>query len=414
MNALRGWLRKRLADTLAKRLFLLMWVALVVSHLVAFAVINLALGMGGSAARPPPFPSLPPGPSVLQGGPQGMRQPGGGEPRPPDPFDLGGPDRRWGERQDDFMEGPGNGPGRLDQGGGPRHGFSLPTEYLLLDYGIRLLIIALAAALGARWVARPMADLVKASRELGPALDSAQQRLPLLDEHEGTVEVREAAHVFNTMAQRLKRQFVERGLMVAAISHDLRTPLARLRLETEMSVNDEVAREHMVADIVQLDATIDKFLDYARPDHVTLTPVNLHAVISSCVYAVQDHRELQITMQVPEDLNVLADEVERGLDRTRRSGLGASEAAMTQAQQNLLQGIGTNLGQFGAGQQRTALDAAGQQAALGKLSQIAHQQAAIMAYNDAFHFVGLALGISMIAVLLTRALPPGTTGGAAH
>ncbi|MBC9250065.1 EmrB/QacA family drug resistance transporter [Pseudomonas alcaligenes] len=55
-----------------------------------------------------------------------------------------------------------------------------------------------------------------------------------------------------------------------------------------------------------------------------------------------------------------------------------------------------------------------QQAALGKLSQIVHQQAAIMAYNDAFHFVGLALAISMIAVLLTRALPPGTTGGAAH
>ncbi len=68
--------------------------------------------------------------------------------------------------------------------------------------------------------------------------------------------------------------------MLAGISHDLRTPLARLRLETEMSVADEVAREHMVADIVQLDATIDKFLDYARPDHVTLTPVDLHGVVS--------------------------------------------------------------------------------------------------------------------------------------
>jgi two-component system osmolarity sensor histidine kinase EnvZ len=66
----------------------------------------------------------------------------------------------------------------------------------------------------------------------------------------------------------------------------------------------------MVADIVQLDATIDKFLDYARPDHVTLNPVNLHAVVSSCVYAVQDHRELQISMAVPEGVYVLADEVE--------------------------------------------------------------------------------------------------------
>ncbi len=55
-----------------------------------------------------------------------------------------------------------------------------------------------------------------------------------------------------------------------------------------------------------------------------------------------------------------------------------------------------------------------QQAALVKLSEITHQQAAIMAYNDAFHFVGLALAISMIAVLLTRALPAGATGGATH
>ena len=93
-----------------------------------------------------------------------------------------------------------------------------------------------------------------------------------------------------------------------------------------MSVMDDIAREHMVADIVQLDATIDKFLDYARPDHVTLTPVNLHAVVSSCVYAVQDHRELQITMHIPEDLNVLADEVELArvisnlLENARRYG----------------------------------------------------------------------------------------------
>ena len=51
------------------------------------------------------------------------------------------------------------------------------------------------------------------------------------------------------------------------------------------------AREHMVADIDQLDAIIDKFLDYARPDHMAVTLVNLHAVVSSCVYAVQDHRD---------------------------------------------------------------------------------------------------------------------------
>jgi DHA2 family multidrug resistance protein len=53
-------------------------------------------------------------------------------------------------------------------------------------------------------------------------------------------------------------------------------------------------------------------------------------------------------------------------------------------------------------------------AALAKLSEITHQQAMIMAYNDAFHFVGLAMAIGMVAILLTKALPAGATGGAAH
>ncbi|PKM25978.1 MAG: EmrB/QacA family drug resistance transporter [Gammaproteobacteria bacterium HGW-Gammaproteobacteria-12] len=56
-----------------------------------------------------------------------------------------------------------------------------------------------------------------------------------------------------------------------------------------------------------------------------------------------------------------------------------------------------------------------EQAALAKLSEITHQQAAIMAYNDAFHFIGIALGVSMLAILLTRKLPQNMAGaGAAH
>ena len=55
-----------------------------------------------------------------------------------------------------------------------------------------------------------------------------------------------------------------------------------------------------------------------------------------------------------------------------------------------------------------------EQAALGRISEITHQQAMIMAYNDAFHFVGIALAASMVAVLLTRRLPDDIKGGAAH
>ena len=183
------------------------------------------------------------------------------------------------------------------------------------------LSLAGAAAI-ARLINQPLKQLSYAANRVRDGDFAASH----LDEEAVTSEIREVNIGFNRMAQKLAKLEQDRAVMLAGISHDLRTPLARLRLETEMSVNDEVAREHMVADIVQLDATIDKFLDYARPDHVTLTPVNLHAVISSCVYAVQDHRELQITMQVPEDLNVLADEVELArvisnlLENARRYG----------------------------------------------------------------------------------------------
>lgn len=178
------------------------------------------------------------------------------------------------------------------------------------------------AATIARLINQPLKQLSYAANKVQDGDFAASH----LDEEAVTNEIREVNIGFNRMAEKLAKLEQDRAVMLAGISHDLRTPLARLRLETEMSVADEVAREHMVADIVQLDATIDKFLDYARPDHVTLRPVNLQAVISSCVYAVQDHRELQITMTVPEDLNVRADEVELAriisnlLENARRYG----------------------------------------------------------------------------------------------
>jgi two-component system osmolarity sensor histidine kinase EnvZ len=67
------------------------------------------------------------------------------------------------------------------------------------------------------------------------------------------------------MARELARVEEDRAVMLAGISHDLRTPLARLRLETEMSVDDDEAKRNMAMDIDQLDAIIDKFMDYARP-----------------------------------------------------------------------------------------------------------------------------------------------------
>jgi two-component system osmolarity sensor histidine kinase EnvZ len=106
-----------------------------------------------------------------------------------------------------------------------------------------------------------------ASRIRGGDLDSR------LDENTLTSEIREVNMGFNRMARELARVEEDRAVMLAGISHDLRTPLARLRLETEMSVDDEEAKRNMAMDIDQLDAIIDKFMDYARPGETQLRPV---------------------------------------------------------------------------------------------------------------------------------------------
>lgn len=189
------------------------------------------------------------------------------------------------------------------------------------------LVIAAALSLAgsaviARLINRPLKQLsFAASRVRDGDFDASR-----LDEKAVTSEIREVNIGFNRMAQQLAKIEQDRAVMLAGISHDLRTPLARLRLETEMSVTDQDARDHMAADIDQLDAIIDKFLDYARPDHAELKPVLLNDVIEACLYAVQDQGDMRINLDVTKGLYVLADEVELArvlsnlLENARRYG----------------------------------------------------------------------------------------------
>jgi two-component system osmolarity sensor histidine kinase EnvZ len=178
------------------------------------------------------------------------------------------------------------------------------------------------AALIARLINRPLKQLsFAASRVRDGDFDASR-----LDEKAVTSEIREVNIGFNRMAQQLAKIEQDRAVMLAGISHDLRTPLARLRLETEMSVADLDARNHMAADIDQLDAIIDKFLDYARPDHTELKPVCLNDVIEACIYAVQDQGDIRIHQDIGKNLFVMADEVELArvisnlLENARRYG----------------------------------------------------------------------------------------------
>ena len=164
------------------------------------------------------------------------------------------------------------------------------------------------AALIARLINRPLKQLsFAASRVRDGDFDAST-----LDETVATREIRVVNVGFNRMTQKLAEVEQDRAIMLAGISHDLRTPLARLRLETELSVTDPEARAYMAADIAQLDAIIDKFLDYARPGMVKLKPVSLREVIDSCLYGVRNRADIRFNLDLAGDLQVLADEVELG------------------------------------------------------------------------------------------------------
>ena len=164
------------------------------------------------------------------------------------------------------------------------------------------------AALIARRINRPLKQLsFAASRVREGDFDAST-----LDETVATNEIRAVNIGFNRMTEKLAKIEEDRAIMLAGISHDLRTPLARLRLETELSVSNAHARENMAADITQLDAIIGKFLDYARPDKVPLSAVALKEVVDACLFGVRKRSDMHIELDVADDLRVQADGVELG------------------------------------------------------------------------------------------------------
>ncbi len=176
----------------------------------------------------------------------------------------------------------------------------------LIWLGTAALLSLTGAAVIARLINHPLKKLsFAASRVRDGDFESSQ-----LNESVATSEIREVNIGFNRMAQRLSKIEQDRALMLAGISHDLRTPLARLRLETEMSVADEQAREHMAADIDQVNAIIDKFLDYARPDNLQPDRVNLNQIVDAATFALGADPSTLVTTSIPPDTFVMGDAVE--------------------------------------------------------------------------------------------------------
>lgn len=130
--------------------------------------------------------------------------------------------------------------------------------FLLWLTGLTLVVAAIAYA-GVRLAVRPLHTLEEAATRLG--LDPRAEPLP----EAGPREVRRAAAAFNDMQRRLTRYVEDRTRMLAAISHDLRTPITRLRLRAEL-MDDEAERDRMLADLHDMETMIAATLAFARQD----------------------------------------------------------------------------------------------------------------------------------------------------
>lgn len=154
----------------------------------------------------------------------------------------------------------------------------LPVERVMrphtrewIGWGAAALCLALLGAyLIVSRLNRPLKDLTAAARTVGRG-----ETPPRLDE-DGPTELAELAHAFNQMSRDLQELDADRALILAGVSHDLRTPLARLRLGVEMCGADAADVDAMVSDIEDMDRIIGQFLSFSRESgDEAFTPLDL-------------------------------------------------------------------------------------------------------------------------------------------
>jgi len=164
----------------------------------------------------------------------------------------------------------------------PSESAHLPTR-LLLSLGVLLAAVLVLSSVAVRWLSRPLQTLADAAEALGKNIHQP----PLLES--GPTEVRRAAQAFNTMQSRLVRYIDDRTQVLAAMSHDLKTPLTRLRLRAELLDDDDV-RQRIEKDLAEMEAMVKDALAALRGlDGPTESlPVDMMALLESVQADNQD------------------------------------------------------------------------------------------------------------------------------
>jgi signal transduction histidine kinase len=162
--------------------------------------------------------------------------------------------------------------------GGPAY-----SAQFLLSMGVMALIILAVSVWAVRRVTAPLASLATAAERLGHDVNA-----PPLPET-GTTETQQAARAFNDMQTRLRNLIENRTRLLAAISHDLRTPLTLLRLRAE-TVENKDERDKMLSTIAEMDSLIGTTLQFARDDSAgePRQKTDLAALLQSVVDEMRD------------------------------------------------------------------------------------------------------------------------------
>jgi len=147
---------------------------------------------------------------------------------------------------------------------------------MLLSLIVLLVAVAAVSLIAVRWVTRPLDALADAAEELGRNIN----RPPLAES--GPLEVARAARTFNTMQSRLAHYIEDRTRVLAAMSHDLKTPLTRMRLRAEL-LDDPVLRAKFGGDLAELESMVGATLDFMRGIDTgePQRPVDLRAMLES-------------------------------------------------------------------------------------------------------------------------------------
>jgi two-component system osmolarity sensor histidine kinase EnvZ len=204
-----------------------------------------------------------------------------------------------------------------------------PLRYI--GWGLFVLLVALAGAyfLVAR-INRPLRQLTRAAAQVG------QGKIPPPVEESGPSEIATLAGAFNQMAADLKRLDDERALLLAGVSHDLRTPLSRIRLGLEMLADRSQSelKEGIERDIEDIDVAINQFLDFARlTDSEPMTAEgDLNALVRSIAERYARHgRNVTMTLEALPALALRPLAIQRMIqnliDNALRHGGGAAEIA---------------------------------------------------------------------------------------